>query len=264
MPSYPAGMTVSNRSLIMLADALRQRRAVLGTKWRRLDAGRQALLVVAHLRKGETYADLARGFAVGTTTVYRYLREGLEVLAAMAPTLDQAIAVAAGKVFVVLDGTLLRIDRVGMTGGHDRAYYSGKHKCHGVNVQVLADPAGRLIWASPALPGARHDIAAAREHGLLDALAAAGISTVADTGYQGAGPAVRVPQRRRRLDPDTGRYRRLSQAQKDVNTAHARQRGPGERANAQLKSWKILRKIRCSPSRATSLVQAVQTLILAS
>src|SRR5215217_4142258 len=139
---------------------------------------------------------------------------------------------------------MLRIDRVGMASGYDRAYYSGKHKCHGVNVQVIADPAGRLVWASPALPGSRHDIAAAREHGIIDALHAAGISTVADTGYQGAGPAVRVPQRRRRLDPDTGRYRRLSDNQKAVNTAHARQRGPGERANAQLKSWKILRKRR--------------------
>jgi DDE superfamily endonuclease len=39
-----------------------------------------------------------------------------------------------------------------MTGGRDRPYYSGKHKCHGVNVQVIADPAGRLIWISPALP----------------------------------------------------------------------------------------------------------------
>ena len=39
-------------------------------------AGRQALLVLAHLRKGETYADLAGGFGVGTTTVYRYVREG--------------------------------------------------------------------------------------------------------------------------------------------------------------------------------------------
>jgi hypothetical protein len=124
VPSYPAGMTVSNRSLIMLADALRQRWTMLRTMWRRLEPGRQALLVVAHLRKGETYADLARGFAVGTTTVYRYLREGLDVLAAMAPTLDQAIAVAAGKAFVTLDGTLLRIDRVGMASGHDRAYYS--------------------------------------------------------------------------------------------------------------------------------------------
>jgi DDE superfamily endonuclease/Helix-turn-helix of DDE superfamily endonuclease len=226
VPSYRAGMTVSNRSLQMLADALRRRRRELGTTSRRLDPGRQALLVVAHLRKGETYRDLAVGFAVGTTTVYRYLREGLDVLAALAPTLDQAITVAAGKALVTLDGTLLRIDRVGMAAGYDRAFYSGKHQCHGVNVQVLADPAGRLIWASPAVPGARHDIAAVREHGILDALAAAGISTVADTGYQGAGPTVAVPQRRRRLDPDTRRYRALSHNQKAVNTAHARQRGP--------------------------------------
>jgi hypothetical protein len=195
--------------------------------------------------------------------VYRYLREGLELLAAMGPTLEQAIAVAQRKAFVILDGTVLRIDRVGMASDQDRPYYSGKHKAHGVNVQVIADPAGRLVWVSPAVPGSRHDIAAAREHGILDAIDHAGIHAVADTGYQGAGPNVAVPQRRRRLDPDTGRYRRLSTAQKEVNTAHARMRGPGERVNAQLKSWKILRKIRSSPSQATTLVKAVQTLILA-
>ena len=127
----------------------------------------------------------------------------------------------------------------------------------------VADPAGRLIWVSPALPGARHDMGAATEHGILNALNHAAIPVVADRGYQGAGPTVRVPQRRRRLDPDTGHYRPLSQNQKDVNTAHARQRGPGERANAQLKSWKILRRIRSCPTRATELVNAVQALILA-
>jgi hypothetical protein len=155
----------------------------------------------------------------------------------MAPTLAEAIEVARGKAYVVLDGTLLRIDRVGMTGGRDRPYYSGKHKCHGVNVQVIADPAGRLVWASPTLPGARHDMGAAREHGIINAIADAGVRAVADTAYQGRGPAIRVPQRRRRLDPDTGRYRRLSQ--QGVNTAHAQQRGPGERANAEIKSWKV-------------------------
>jgi len=193
--SYPSGMTVSNRALIMLADLLRAHRTKLRTRWRRLDAGQQALLTMAHLRKGETYADLACGFRIGTSTVYRYLREALELLAAMAPTLTEAIAVAAGKAYVILDGTLLRIDRVGMTGGRDRPYYSGKHKVHGLNVQVLADPAGRLIWVSPPLPGARHDMGAAREHGIIAALNTAGISTIADTAYQGSGPAVRVPQR---------------------------------------------------------------------
>ena len=32
---------------------------------------------------------------------------------------------------MILDGTLLRIDRVGRTSGYDRAFYSGKHKAHG-------------------------------------------------------------------------------------------------------------------------------------
>jgi len=45
----------------MLTDALRAHRTTLGTRWRRLDPGGQALLVMAHLRKGETYADVASG-----------------------------------------------------------------------------------------------------------------------------------------------------------------------------------------------------------
>jgi len=183
-------MPVSNRALQVLADALRQHRTAMGSRWRRLPPGRQALLVLAHLRKGETYTALAGGFGVGTTTVFRYIREGIDVLAAVAPTLDQALDVARRKAFVILDGTLISIDRIGMASGYDRAFFSGKHKRHGVNVQVIADSAGRLVWASPALPGARHDMGAAREHGIIDALNAAGVHTVADTAYQGGGPAI--------------------------------------------------------------------------
>jgi hypothetical protein len=130
-----------------------------------------------------------------------------------------------------------------------------------MNVQVIADPAGRIVWASPALPGARHDMGVAREHGILDALTTAGIRVITDNGYRGSG--FTVPQRRRPADPETG-GRRLSRNQKAVNAAHARQRGPGERANAQLKSWKVLRKIRCCQRRITDLVNAVLVLIHAS
>jgi hypothetical protein len=94
--------------------------------------------VLAYLRKGETYTDLACGFKIGTSTVYRFPREALELLGAMAPTLEQAIEVAVRKAFVVLDGTLLRVDRVGMASGRDRAFYSAKHKCPGVNVPEYA------------------------------------------------------------------------------------------------------------------------------
>ena len=61
MLSYPSGMNVSSRALGMLADALRRHRNQRATRWRKLTAGRQALLVIAYLRQGETYAELACG-----------------------------------------------------------------------------------------------------------------------------------------------------------------------------------------------------------
>lgn len=51
-------------------------------------------------------------------------------------------------------------------------------------MQVIADPIGRLAWISPPLPGARHDMGAAREHGIIDALATHEIPAAADTAYQ--------------------------------------------------------------------------------
>jgi hypothetical protein len=50
------------------------------------------------------------------------------------------------------------------------------------------------------------------------------------------------------------------QSQKDANRAHAKLRAPGERANAQLKAWRILRKLRCCPWRAGQIAKAVHTL----
>jgi hypothetical protein len=84
---------------------------------------------------------------------------------------------------------------------------------------------------------------------------------VADSAYRGAGRNVEVPQRRRTRNNDLGERPRLSANQKAVNSAHARLGGPGERANARLKSWKILRRIRACPHHASLLVNAVQTLI---
>ena len=51
--------------------------------------------------------------------------------------LRQAVREArrAGYACVVLDGTLIPIDRVAA----DRPFYSGKHRKHGMNLQVIAD-----------------------------------------------------------------------------------------------------------------------------
>ena len=64
---------------------------------------------MAYLRKGETFAELAAGFAVGTTTAWRYVNETVDLLAARAPKLRKAVrdAQKAGYAYVVLDGTLI-------------------------------------------------------------------------------------------------------------------------------------------------------------
>lgn len=186
---YPSAVDVSSSALRFLSAKLRRHRRELGTRWRRLSAGRRALLALAHLRNAHPYAQLAAAYGIATTTGYRYITEAVEVLAALAPTLAEAVRTASTKAFVLLDGTLLPIDRIAA----DRPFYSGKHKRHGMNVQLLADPSGQLLWASPALPGAVHDARAARERGVIGALAEAGITCWADKGYRGAGGTVRVP-----------------------------------------------------------------------
>lgn len=248
MLSYPASITLSTRALNHLADLIREHRRQQRSRWRRLDPGQQALMALAHLRNGDTYRRLAAGFRVGISTVYRYLREAIDLLAAQAVPLQRAVYLASRLIYVILDGTLIPIDRV----AEDRPYYSGKHKRHGVNVQVLADTRGRLLWASPALPGATHDLTAARRHGIIHALTKFGVACYADAAYQGAGPVVAVPYRRR--------PRRLSRNQKIVNRNHARNRAPGERAVATLKTWKVLTKLRCCPRRATPIIAAIRVL----
>jgi hypothetical protein len=252
MLSYPSAISLSTRSLTHLADLIRARRQALRSRWRRLDAGRQALLALAHLRNGDTPARLAAGFGIGATTAWRYIRESVDLLAATAPTLTTVTATIARLAYAILDGTLIPTDRLGGTA--DRRYYAGKHRRHGVNVQVIADCAGRLIWISPALPGSTHDLTAAREHGIIDALTEAGVMTLADKGYQGAGGPVRTPFKRHHRRPP------LSRNQKAVNRTHARSRGIGERAIATLKHWKVLAKLHCCPQRATDLLAAILVL----
>ena len=219
-------------------------------RWRRLDPGQQALLALAHLRNGDTLTRLACGFKIGVTTAWRYVREAIDLLSATADDLEAAMIGIRLLAYVILDGTLIPIDRV----ADQKPYYSGKHRRHGVNVQVIADAAGRLIWASAALPGAVHDLTAARAHTIIEALISANVMTFADKAYQGARGSIRTPFKRHRYRP------KLSAWQKKVNRAHTRIRAIGERANATLKTWKILTKLRCSPHRATAIVQAILVL----
>ena len=129
---------------------IRRYRRQIGSCWRKCNPGQQALLVLAHLRKGETFAALAAGFGIGTATAWRYVREAVTLLAARAPRLRDALRTAkkAGHAFVVTGGTLIPIDRVAA----DRPFYSGKHRRHGMNLQVISSPAGEILWVSGPCP----------------------------------------------------------------------------------------------------------------
>jgi DDE superfamily endonuclease len=246
---YRAALPLSQKTLTFVSGIIRRHRVSIGSRWRKLNSGQQGLLVLACLRKGETFAGLAAGFGVGVATAWRYVNETVALLAARAPKLRTAIRDVnkAGHTYVVLDGTLIPIDRLAA----DRPFYSGKHTKHGMNLQVIASPGGDIVWVSGALPGSVHDKRAEWIWGVLDELEQAGLVTLADKGYQGSSWA-KIPYK----------GKNKPESQKDANRAHARLRAPGERANAQLKTWKILTKLRCCPWRAGKLAKAIHVLQL--
>src|SRR5512135_1813867 len=106
-------------------------------RWRRLASGRQALLVLAYLRCEDIYAQLAAGFGVGIATVYRYIRETLDVLGTLAPSLQHDGHLRRQGVRD-LDGTLLPTEdevRAGPDIGGGRRSGAG---CGGQRPQAVA------------------------------------------------------------------------------------------------------------------------------
>jgi hypothetical protein len=68
---YRAALPLSCETLNSVPGIIRRHLAAINSPWRRLAPGQQALLVLAYLRKGETFADLAAGFEVSVTTAWR-------------------------------------------------------------------------------------------------------------------------------------------------------------------------------------------------
>jgi hypothetical protein len=207
--SCRASLPPSRQTLNFAAGIIRRHRIWIGSLWRKLNPGQQALLVLVYLRNGETFTSLAAGSGVGTATAWRYAEETVALLAARAPGLRKAArdAARAGHACAVLDGTLIPIDRVAA----DRPFYPGKHKRHGMNLQVIAGPRRRHPLVSGALPGSVHDNKAEWMRGVLAELEDAGLVTLADKGYQGSTYA-KIPYKGKNK-PDS---------QKQANKAHAK------------------------------------------
>ncbi|AWK09795.1 IS5/IS1182 family transposase [Streptomyces spongiicola] len=267
MPSsitYTAVLDVRRETVEHLAKLLRGHRERLGTRkgTRALGVFRQAVLLLRWFVDGARLVQLARDNGISVPTAYRYLHEGLTVLADHAPDLSTALerTAAAGYTHLNLDGTVIRTDRVAAAGpnGAD-LWWSGKHKHHGGNVQVIAAPDGWPLWVSPVRPGREHDTTCARAHGLVDALnrlaATLGIPTLTDLGYENAGPGFRHPVKK-------PKGRELPEPDQAFNAVIRGVHAVAERANALLKvTFKALRRVSLDPAAITRIARAALVLL---
>jgi hypothetical protein len=132
-----ARLPLSSATLNWLADLLRGHFKKIGSRWRALPAGKIAGIVLAVLRCDQRPGDLAGGNGIHRTTVTRWVREVVGLLAARAPRLDRALKKIArkGGGVVLLDGSVIRTRR--RTGVENRKNHSGRNKCHGLLVIAL-------------------------------------------------------------------------------------------------------------------------------
>ena len=265
---YRGLLDVPRELVLFVSGLLAAERRRRGTRRgrRALTAFGQAVLVARWFRDASGVDRLAADAGISPATAYRYVHEGIDALAGAAPDLPQVLVQARerGLAHLVLDGTLIATDRVaarartpeGKPAGHD-LWYSGKHRRHGGNVQVLTTPDGFPLWTSQVRPGSTHDLTAARELALpvLYPHVVSGLPVLADKGYTGAGIGVRTPIKRLpgsgRLDADTQAY----------NALLTELRALGERGIALLKTrWKALRHVTLDPHRIGDIVAAALVL----
>jgi len=253
-----------------LGDLLRRHWEQTGARCGRRVLGwwDQVVMWLRSMHDNTRVVDLARDNGIGRSTAYRLLDETTEVVAAAAPALASALLAAkiAGHEHVLVDGTVVRTDRIGEPGptkGVD-LWWSGKHRAHGGNIQVIAAPDGHPIWCSEVRPGREHDITCARAIGLPEALdemwnceadtcCPVRRSTLADLGYE-AEAAFTTPTKKPRAQS-------LTADQRWNNRLVACLRAPGERANALLKNFKALRRVTRHPSKITALARAALVLV---
>ena len=259
MITYRATLPVPHETVARVSGWIQAHRRAhdLRPRQRAATCWTQAILVLRWYTDGTDLAQLARDAGVSVATGYRYLHEAIDVIADRGPDLHDVLTAMRerGEAFVCLDGTLIETAACHAPdeNGSD-LWYSGKHKRHGGSIQVLTDACGHPIWTSPVEPGSTHDITAARAHVLpaLYAAAAAGLPTLADKGYTGAGIGIHVPIKGANLAIDTRCRNQLLNAS----------RAPAERANSLLKSsFKALRRVTLCPQRIGHIVTGALTLL---
>jgi hypothetical protein len=170
--SYRVMLDVPFQLALYVTDLLAAHRREIGTRdgTRALTCRNQAIFALAWFRDRPGIRRLGQGFGISQATAYRYKDEAVEVLAAKAPSLREALDRAAedGLPYLILDGTLISSDRcadkkTSRKGKEIDKWYSGKAHEPAGNVQAPAAPGGVPLWVSGVLPGSTHDLTAARE-----------------------------------------------------------------------------------------------------
>lgn len=242
---YPSSIDLSSRTLGHLARQLAARQREIGTRWRRLPVSRQALLALAHLRCGDTYTQLAAGFGIGIATVYRNIREAIEVLAALAPTLTEVMMTATPKAYVILDRTLLPIDRIAADTVLLRQAQAARHE------RPSPHRSARLLAVGIPCPARSHPRSDRRPQPRNHRRPRrCGTQLL---GRQGI-PRRRPPRPRARPGPPAQAMEATAQ-QQPCQDPSRRRAGHG-----RTEGWRLLRKPRCSTNRITDIVKAVVVL----
>jgi hypothetical protein len=268
--TYTAELDMRRETVLYVSGLLHAERRRLGTRRGRRSLGcfAAAVLVLRWFLDGTRVEQPAADNAVSVKTVYRYLHEGIDLLAAHAPDLQEVLDAArtAGLSHVNLDGVVIATHRVKTPGpnGAD-LWWSGKQAPRR-HIQVISAPDGWPLWTSQVRPGREHDMTCARTHGIIDALAAVaaeltgltgltGLTDLADLGYEGAADILRVP-----IKKTPGK--KLTDDQKTYNKLLRGVRGIGERANALLiVRYKALRRVSPDPGRIASITAAALVLL---
>lgn len=257
--SYPGMDQLSSANLQLTARLIARHREAIGSLWRKLEPGPQALLALAYLRRHDTLAELAAWFGVGTTTAWRYIREVVALLEALAPSLAAGLwtACSRGLRWVLLDGTCCEIDRVNDLrhpdqGKHVDRYWCRKHRHHALTLAGLTDHDGNLLWIGTGYPGSTHDLTCARADDLFRLARAVGIELFADKAYTGAGAGVIVPFKGRGLTEEKRQHNHVANSTRALV----------ERGFSVFKQWKIFERARCCPTLVGRAAKAVLALEL--
>src|SRR5438105_2571038 len=140
---------------------------------------KSVVVTLTYLRRNHVQQELAEYYGVSQSTISRAITAVTPALArALRKFTPTAEDLPRGEEMIV-DGALVGC----WSWANHTELYSGKHRTTGMNIQVVCDLAGRLRWISDPVDGSRHDSAALRASGALDAIDPS--DWIGDKGYVG-------------------------------------------------------------------------------